>query len=164
MRDGERYALYLKADDAALKSAKSLAPRWIYIFAIDHSGECTLLYPDPGRGNEGNRQPYAQFGEQPKFEPLIALPLPGGNPNHFSIAEPFGVDTYFLLTTESPIETGVFTSEGVRTKAGTRGAPADPLSEMLSEVNTGTRAAKRPATPGTWSIERLTVRSVPKDR
>ncbi len=128
----------------------------MYVFAIDHSGESTLLYPDPARGNEGNRQPYAQFGEQPKFDPQIALP--GSN---FKIDEPFGVDTYFLLTTESAVDTGVFTSEGVM-HLGSRGAPADPLSEMLSEVNTGARAPKRVATPGTWSIERLTVRSVAK--
>jgi hypothetical protein len=161
MREDERYKIYLKADEPALKTAKNLAPRWIYVFAIDHFGACTLLYPEPGRGSEGNRQPYAQSGEQPKFEPLIALP---GSDFDFSIAEPFGVDSYFLLTTQDPIDPAALTSEGVRTKGGTRGAPADPLSEMLSELNTGTRAAKRPQTPGSWSIESLTIRSVAKDR
>lgn len=159
VRDGENYKLYLKAD-ADLKSAKNLARRWVYVFTIDSFGECTLLYPSAARGNEGNLQPYAMVNEQPKFEPLIALP---GDKYDFSIAAPFGVDSYFLLTTQEAIDPSVFTAEGVRTRAGTRGgAPADALSQMLSDVNTGTRAAKRAETPGTWSIELQTVRSVPK--
>jgi hypothetical protein len=161
MREDEKYKIYLKADEPALRAAKNLAPRWVYVFAIDHFGACTLLYPDPDRGNEGNRQPYAQVGEQPKFDPLIALP---GRQYDFSIAEPFGVDSYFLLTTQDPIDPAALTSEGVRTRGGTRGAPADPLSEMLSELNTGTRAAKRVETPGTWSIDSLTIRSVAKNK
>jgi len=161
MREDEKYKIYLKTGEPELKAARNLAPRWVYVFAIDHFGACTLLYPDPNRGNEGNRQPYAQFGEQPKFDPLIALP---GGQYDFSIAEPFGVDSYFLLTTQDPIDPAVFTSEGVRSKGGTRGAATDPLSEMLSDLNTGKRAAKRVETPGTWSIESLTIRSVAKDR
>ncbi|MGA7241319.1 MAG: caspase family protein [Bryobacteraceae bacterium] len=157
-RDGENYKLYLKADEAELKSAKILSRRWVYVFTIDSFGECTLLYPETGRGNEGNLQPYTMVNEQPKFEPLIELP--GAN---FSIAPPFGVDSYFLLTTQDAIDPSVFTAEGVRTKAGTRGGAAtDALSQMLSDVNTGTRAAKRVETPGTWSIELLTIRSVAK--
>jgi hypothetical protein len=80
------------------------------------------------------------------------------------IAEPFGVDSYFLLTTQDPIDPAALTSEGVRSKGGTRGAPADPLSEMLSDLNTGKRGAKRVETPGAWSIESLTIRSMAKDR
>jgi hypothetical protein len=158
VRDGENYKLYLKADEAELKSAKNLTRRWVYVFAIDSFGECTLLYPVTGRGNEGNLQPYAMVNEQPKFEPLIALP---GDKVDFTIAAPFGIDCYFLLTTQEAIDPSVFTAEGVRTRAGSRGgAPADALTQMLSDVNTGTRAAKRVETPGTWSIELQTIRSV----
>ena len=157
VRDGEKYKLYLKADEAALKSAKNLTRRWVYVFIIDSSGASTLLYPDSSRGNEGNLQPYAQLGEQPKFEPLIALP---GGDFDFQVSSPFGVDSYFLLTTQDAIDPSVFTAEGVRT--GTRGAPADPLSQMLSDVNTGTRGAAKAETPGTWSIEVQTIRSVAK--
>jgi hypothetical protein len=158
MRRNDKYKIYLKADEAALKNEQNLSPRWVYVFAIDHFGACTLLYPASERGNEGNRQPYAQFGEQPKFDPPIALP---GGKYDFSIAEPFG-GGHFLLSTQDPIDPGVFNAEGVRTRGGTRGAPADPLSEMLAGLNT--RAAKRVETPGTWSIESLTIRSVGKDR
>jgi hypothetical protein len=150
VRDGENYKLYLRADAAALKSAKNLARRWVYIFTIDSFGECMLLYPASARGNEGNLQPYAMVKEEPKFEPLIALP---GDKIDFSIAAPYGVDNYFLLTTQEAIDPSIFTAEGVRTRAGTRGgAPADALSQLLSDVNTGAKAAKRAETPGTWSI------------
>jgi hypothetical protein len=158
VRDGENYKLYLKADEADLTAA-NLARRWVYVFVIDSFGECLLLYPAPGRGNEGNLQPYAMTGEKPKFEPSIALP---GGKMDFTIAEPFGVDSYFLLTSEEAIDPAAFTAEGVRTRAGTRGGVEDPLSQLLSDLNTGTRAAKRTETPGTWSVELRTIRSVAK--
>lgn len=160
VRDGENYKLYLRAREEDLKSAKNLARRWVYIFTIDSFGECTLLYPASARGNEGNLQPYALVNEQPNFEPLIPLP---GDKVDFSIAAPFGVDSYFLLTTQEAIDPSIFTAEGVRTRAGTRGGVvADALTQMLSDVNAGTRAAKRAETPGTWSIEIRTIRSVAK--
>jgi hypothetical protein len=158
VRDSDNYKLYLRADQADLKNSKNLARRWVYIFTIDSFGECALLYPASARGNEGNLQPYAMVNEKPKFEPLIAL---SGDKYDFSIAAPFGVDSYFLLTTEEPIDPSIFTAEGVRTR-GARGGAADALSQMLSDVNTGTRAAKRAETPGTWSIEIRTIRSVAK--
>ena len=100
------------------------------------------------------------MGEQPKFEPLIALP---GGDFHFAVAEPFGVDSYFLLTTQDAIDPTVFTAEGVRTRGGTRGGAApDALSQLLSDVNTGTRGAAKAETPGTWSIEVQTIRSIAK--
>ncbi|HEX3880910.1 MAG TPA: caspase family protein [Bryobacteraceae bacterium] len=158
VKDGDNYKLYLKADEAALKDPASLARRWVYAFAIDSFGECTLLYPDPARGNEGNLQPYTMNGAKPKFDAEIALP--GAE---FSIAAPFGVDSYFLLTTQEAIDPNVFTAEGVRTRGGARGGAApDALTEMLSDVNTGTRAAKRAEMPGTWSLELQTIRSVAK--
>jgi hypothetical protein len=122
-----------------------LPRRWIYIFTIDSFGECTLLYPAAARGNEGNQQPYAMVNEHPKFEPLLALP---GDKYDFSIAAPFGVDSYFLLTTQEAIDPSVFIAQGVRTK-GARGGAANALSQMLLDVNTGARAANRAETPGT---------------
>lgn len=157
VHDGENYKLYLKADETAVKNAGRLARRWVYIFAIDSFGECTLIYPAEGRGNEGNLQPYTMTGEQTKFEPLIALT---GAKFDFTISAPFGVDSYFLLTTQDAIDPSVFSAEGVRTRSGTRGAPEDPLTQMLSDLNTGARGVKKSETPGTWSVEGQTIRSV----
>jgi len=161
VRDGEKYQLYLKADEAALKNTKDLAQRWVYIFIVDSFGQSQLIYPAIEHGNEGNLQPYAQFGDHPKFEPLIALT--DADKFAFSVEAPFGVDSYFLLTSQEPINPAVFSAEGVRTRAGTRSAAvADPLSELLSDVNTGSRGVRKAETPATWSIEVQSIRSAPK--
>ncbi len=155
--ENERYKLYLRAAEDALKNPQVLTPRWIYVFAIDHFGKGSLLVPVLGHGNEGNHLPYAQAGEHPKFDPLIPLDAAEYD---FSIGEPFGVDSYFLLTSQEPIDQpDLFEFEGLRTRAATRDA-ADPLTDLLSGLASGTRAPHRAQTPGTWSIESLTFRSV----
>jgi hypothetical protein len=161
-KEGEQYKLYLRADPAALAAGDSLAPRWVYVFVIDHFGNGTRIFPPPGRGNEGNRLPYAQVGAKPDFQPL--LPLAGETPEaDFEIGSPFGVDTYFLLTSDNAIDNPeVLQFEGVRTEAGTRGA-SDPLTSLLSSASSMTRGVSPHPVPALWSIETLTFRSVPKD-
>ena len=160
-QEGEAYKLYLRAEPTALAARDGLAPRWVYVFAIDHFGNGTRVFPQPGRGNEGNRLPYAQVDEKPDFQPLI--PLEGDAPEaDIEIGSPFGVDTYFLLTSDNAIDNpDVFNFEGVRTEAGAREA-ADPLTGLLSSESSMTRGNPRPV-PAVWSIETLTFHSVPKD-
>ena len=161
-KEGERYKLYLRANPSALAARDSLAPRWVYVFVIDHFGDGTRVFPPPGHGNEGNRLPYAQVGDKPDFHPLI--PLSGGSAEaDIEIGSPFGVDTYFLLTSDNAIDNPeVFHFEGVRTEAGTRGA-SDPLTELLSSASSMTRSGNPRPVPALWSIEALTFRSVPQD-
>jgi hypothetical protein len=161
-KEGDQYKLYLRADPAALASPGSLAQRWVYVFVIDHFGDSTRVFPPPNRGNENNRLPYTQVDEKPNFQPLI--PLAGDSPAaDFGIDAPFGVDTYFLLTSDNAIDNPeVFNFEGVRTQTGTRGA-ADPLTDLLSSTSSMTRGVSLRAIPALWSIETLTHRSVPKD-
>ena len=161
-KDGEKYKLYLRADPSALAARGSLGPRWVYVFVIDHFGNGTRVFPPAGRGNEGNLLPYAQAGEKPDFQPLI--PLSGDSPEaDFEIGTPFGVDTYFLLTSDTAIDNPeVFNFEGVRTAAGTRSA-SDPLTDLLSSASSMTRGGNPRPVPAQWSIETLTFRSVPKD-
>jgi hypothetical protein len=158
-KEGERYKLYLRADPSALAARDSLAPRWVYVFVIDHFGDGTRVFPPPGRGNEGNRLPYAQVGDKPDFQPLI--PLTGDSPDaDIEIGSPFGVDTYFLLTSDNVIDNPeVFHFEGVRSEAGTRAA-SDPLTDLLSSASSMTRGAATRPVPALWSIETLTFRSV----
>jgi hypothetical protein len=162
LKEGEKYKLYLRASPSALAARDSLLPRWVYVFVIDHFGDGTRVFPPPGRGNEGNRLPYAQVGGKADFQPLI--PLSGESPEaDFEIGSPFGVDTYFLLTSENPIDNPeVLHFEGVRTEAGTRGA-SDPLTSLLSSASSMTRGVSPRPVPALWSIETLTFRSVPKD-
>ncbi|MGA3016286.1 MAG: caspase family protein [Bryobacteraceae bacterium] len=161
-KEGEQYKLYLRADPAALAARDSLAPRWVYVFVIDHFGNSTRVFPAPNRGNENNRLPYTQVGDKPNFQPLI--PLAGDSADaDFGIDAPFGVDTYFLLTSDNAIDNPeVFNFEGVRTATGTRGA-SDPLTDLLSSTSSMTRGVNLRAIPALWSIEALTHRSVPKD-
>jgi len=161
-QEGEKYKLYLRADPSALASGGSLTQRWIYVFVIDHFGDGTRIFPPPGRGNEGNRLPYAQVGDKPDFQPL--LPLSGDSPDaDFEISSPFGVDTYFLLTSDNAIDNPeVLNFEGVRTETGTRGA-SDPLTSLLSSVSSMTRGVSLRPVPALWSIETRTFPSVPKD-
>jgi hypothetical protein len=161
-KEGEQYKLYLRADANALAARDSLTPRWVYVFVIDHFGDGTRVFPPPGRGNEGNRLPYAQVGEKSDFQPLI--PLSGVSPDaDIAIGSPFGVDTYFLLTSDNAIDNPeVFNFEGVRTEAGTRGA-SDPLTDLLSSASSMTRGAGARPVPAMWSIETLTFRSVAND-
>jgi hypothetical protein len=161
-KEGEQYKLYLRADASALAAGAALAPRWVYVFVIDHFGDGTRIYPPPGRGNEGNRLPYAQVGGKPDYQPLI--PLSGDSPEaDFEIGAPFGVDTYFLLTSDNAIDNPeVLHFEGVRTETGTRGA-SDPLSDLLSSASSMTRGVSLRPVPALWSIETRTVRSVGKE-
>jgi hypothetical protein len=161
-KEGEKYKLYLRADASALAARDSLAPRWFYVFVIDHLGTGTRVFPPPGRGNEGNRLPYAQVGDKPDFQPLI--PLSGESPEaDFEVGSPFGVDTYFLLTSDHAIDNPeVLNFEGVRTEAGTRGA-SDPLTDLLPSASSMTRGAKTRPVPAMWSVETLIFRSVARD-
>ena len=66
MRDGSRYKFYLRADEKDLQRLNHVvAPRWVYIFAIDHFGKGSLLVPDRGRGNEGNQFPHKPDPDSP---------------------------------------------------------------------------------------------------
>jgi hypothetical protein len=104
--------------------------------------------------------PYTMIHEQPRFEPSI--PVTGAEEYDFSVSEPFGVDSYFLVATDEPIDNpDVFDFEGARTRGGVHPAYADPLTAMLSEVGAPTRAPKPRQVPAQWSIESVTIRSVP---
>ena len=160
LRDGEKFKLYLQANPDAVKNPQGLEVRWVYVFVIDHFGKGSLIFPAPGHGNEANHLPYAQVGDRPKFDALI--PLSGEKAEYdFSISEPFGVDSYFLLTSREPLDNpSVLDFDGLRTRGGSRGA-GSPLMSLLSDMSEGSRGATRAQVPGTWSIERVSFRSVP---
>jgi len=161
LRDGSKYKMYLKADPK--NPTGIVALRWIYIFAIDHFGKGTLLFPVLGRGNEGNQFPpkAPEASEASAAKPLVAV-NGDGDEEDFSVGPPFGTDTYLMLTTEEPIDNPeIFEFDGARSKGSTRGIHSEnPLTALLSGVGNTTRAALRPV-PTSWSVERLTFRSVP---
>ncbi|HXW68706.1 MAG TPA: hypothetical protein VEJ88_03780, partial [Dissulfurispiraceae bacterium] len=77
-----------------------------------------------------------------------------------------GVETYILLASEETIpDPEVLEFEGVKTR-GTRSPGASrgddtPLAKLLHGIGSATRGQKPPA-PTNWSIQRVTVKSMPK--
>jgi hypothetical protein len=142
---GEKYALVLRA----ARPLARVQPRYVYVFVIDSAGTSTLLFPR-STGSVESRFPLPPGQAAP---PEIPLGITGT----FDISPPYGVDTYFLLTTDEPLPNRwILEWNGVRSGAG----PQSALEELLMLTATGSRSPRR-ATPSSWSIERFFFESVP---
>jgi hypothetical protein len=138
---GEKYELVLRA---VLPFPPHIPPRYLYAFVIDSYGKSTLLFPQ-NTGSVENRFP----ASPPPTE--IAL----GDDSAFEASFPYGVDTYFLLTTEEPLpDPSIFERPGVR-------APNEltPLEKLLALTASGARTVSI-ATPSKWSITKTTYESL----
>jgi hypothetical protein len=159
--EDEEYRPALEADPAQLRRLEEdgrLNPRFIYVFSIDRSGKSTLIYPPASTGNEGNRLPRIDDGAEAPA--LIEL---GSKDDTIQIAGPFGVDTYILLATATPLpDPGVLEFDGVQVAPSKRGA-GDPLADLLAGLGSGRRRGPA-AAPARWTITRYPFRSVPKAR
>lgn len=139
---GETYVLVLRAQ----KPPARVQPRFIYVFAIDSHGTSALLF---GSSSVENRFP------SPAATPPTEISL--GITGTFEIAAPYGVDTYFLLTTDEPLPNPrILEWDGVRAGAP---QPQSALEELLLVTGSGSRA-RRHVTPSTWSIERAVFEAV----
>jgi hypothetical protein len=117
----QTYELLLRASGVL---PKQVPPRYIYIFVIDRFGRADVLFPR--NGSVENRFPLGD--PAPAVIPLATV----------EIGPPYGIDAYFLLTTDEPLpDPGVLSLEAVRTRAGSV------------------------VTPSTWSIEQVLFESVP---
>lgn len=135
---GEAYPLVMKADGARAPK------RFVYAFAIDSYGQSALLFPP-----SGSVENHFPIGETAPGE--VAL-------GRIRITPPYGVDTYFLLTTAEPIaDPWVLQWDGIRGQP-----PMTPtaLERLLAATSSATRSPASIATPVKWSIERVTVESV----
>ncbi|HEV7427331.1 MAG TPA: caspase family protein [Thermoanaerobaculia bacterium] len=134
---GERYEPVLR-----IISPVHIPKRYLYAFVIDSTGRSTLLFPPPSAGSVENRfQPAPTDTE-------IAL----GDASAFSASPPYGVDTYFLLTTEEPLPNPTILEwDGVRAPEA-----LTPLEQLLLQP---TRAIGV-AVPTKWSITKTTFESL----
>ena len=150
--EGDTYGLVLRAEG---KITASTPRRWVYVLAIECSGEGQLLYP---RSGEGNFLP--ERGPEAKAWPTeIDL---SGTSGAFSIGSPFGVDTYILLTTADQIaDLSAFNFSGVLQAA--RGGPISPLAQLLGNTSANTRGVN-PAVPVNWSVQYMPIRSVAAEK
>ncbi|MEA2342568.1 MAG: hypothetical protein QOF63_737 [Thermoanaerobaculia bacterium] len=135
---GEKYELVLRVISQPLPA--HVPNRYVYAFVIDSNGKSTLLFPPPTAGSvENHFQP---------TETEIAL----GEPSAFAASPPYGVDTYFLLTTEEPLPNPTILEwDGVRSPEA-----LTPLEQLLVDP---TRALGT-AAPTKWSIVRTTFESL----
>lgn len=141
--DGEPYTLVLRG---ALPMPPAVKPRFVYVFVIDSSGRSTLLYPFAEAGSVENRYP------DPNTAP-VDIPLDG---SAFVAAEPYGIDTYVLLSTDEPLPNpSILEWDGVRAPR----IPGSALEELLMLTASGARG-KPITTPASWSIERVSFESV----
>lgn len=144
-RGGEEYEIELVADSAALSRVEQ---RHIYVFTIDAFGKGSLLYPQGG--DVENRAPFALAdGRWPTSVPL-------GPRSRFGIGEPYGVDSFLLLSSDEKIELAAFQWEGVRNLFRGGG----PLAALLQSAGNRTRGTAAAAPLG-WSIDRVVIRSTP---
>jgi hypothetical protein len=137
-------------DDAMAPTA--FDRRFVYVFAIDSAGSSTLLFPRGAAGAVENRLPVAvpDSTELPREITLAA----------FRVAPPFGIDTFMLLTSATQLaDPTVLEGEAVRRMEMTRGS-TDPLTQLLAQQRSTTRGAAA-STPPSWSLERLSILSVP---
>jgi hypothetical protein len=138
----ETYPLIIRA------TAEQAPKRYIYVFAIDSYGQSSLLFPQSG--SVENRFPIGDDA------------LPEVELGHFRVTPPYGVDTYFLLTTEEPLANPwVLQWDGIR---GDRPKTESALEEVLIRTSSATRSPARLTTPVEWSIEHVIVESVPPRR
>jgi hypothetical protein len=115
------YSIVLRAP---VLLAEPLVARYYYIFVVDSHGNSHLVFPRTGSAE--NRLPIGDRG---------AAEISLGAPSAFRIAPPYGIDTYFLLSTEEPLPNpSILEWDGVRARRALAGIP--------------------------WSIERITLESV----
>ncbi|HEX7152295.1 MAG TPA: caspase family protein [Thermoanaerobaculia bacterium] len=144
VRGGQRYKLRLHAKSPGT----TVERRHYYVFGIDSYGRSVLLFPL--RGSVENCFPVERDGAA--AAPVIDV---GG----LRITEPYGLDTYFLISTDESLPNPrVLESSGVRTR-GPHGGTA--LEELLSRTGGSSRASESVGVPPLWSIDRLFIRSVP---
>lgn len=140
--------------EIVLRRAPGTTPRkqqqYAYVFAVDSHGRSTLPFPEGG--SVENRVPRSLPGPRE-----IRL----GNGTVFVVGPPYGVDTFFLLTTDEALPNPwVLEWDGVRTRSPEL---LTPLEQLLLLTHSGTRTAS-PVTPATWSLERVVLESVPATR
>ncbi len=139
--DGEQFKLFLQLDPRYKEMTTTR--RWVYVFAISQQGQGTLLFPRAGSGNEGNHLPRAEKDERAMASatPLIRLL---DQPVDMEIGEPWGTDTYILISTKEAIPNpGIFEFDGVQSTRGAeaRGPSGSPLQDLLDSCGNSTRGA-----------------------
>jgi hypothetical protein len=151
LRAGEAYRLIARS--AGSPGPFAVAPRYLYVFTIDSFGTTTLLFPRAAQGSVENRFPVSTASDDGS-----AGEIPLGAQPAFRVVAPFGIDSFFLLSSEEPIPNPwVVQSTGVRSR-GPRGTTR--LEDLLSQIGSAARGVSPERLPVHWSLEQLTFETV----
>ncbi len=162
--DGKNYDLILKADPKAFSDF--IPTRKAYVFGIDSDGQSTLLFPKNDADDQTNRLPpdskptdgcnppdSSSLAEQSPYSEICVATI--------VVQPPLGVDTFFLVTTDQPIgDLSIFRGNPVKSSEA-RGN--NPLADLLLQV-AGNEKMRGGVAPENWSIEHVSVLSVPAGR
>jgi hypothetical protein len=141
--NGDILKLLLETDTANLAEWDG-SKRYTYVFSIDSKGEMQLIYPLSG--SVENRMPLLSSSGVPLNQMKLGGVL-------LRVSEPFGIDTYILLTTNEPIpDPGIFNQKGVKT----RGEDSSGIMKLLN-IGSGTRGEPIPIS--SWGIQKLVLKS-----
>jgi hypothetical protein len=141
VREGEHYTFALVPTGP--KPRRPVQSRHVYVFVLDSDGRRQLIFPNPDAPSalvaDGALIPLAQAG--------------------FTVGPPYGMDTYFLLSTVEPLpDPTVLASDGVRS----RGGGSDEATAPVKLLYEGEETRGAVPTASQWSIERLYVHSQPR--
>lgn len=152
-RAGESYDLVLRRDPSI--SPDRVPSRWVYVLVVDSDGRVQPLFPTDGLG--GNRLPLDSAGA--RVAPAeLTLPRDA----LITIGAPYGIDTFVLLATATPIDPDVLSVDPARgQQRGAAPAVGDPLSRLLARVGRR-RGAGTDELPAAWSVQRVMLLSEPE--
>jgi hypothetical protein len=141
---GQPYEVVLRAPSLPSR----VQQRFVYVFVIDSFGKADVLFPRSG--SVENRFPLSSKAPYPAEIPL-------GDAGSFEAASPYGLDTYFLLTTDEPlVDPAVLTWDGVRSRV----PQAHTALEQLFLLINGNRRTGAVVTPSEWSLEKVSYEAV----
>ncbi len=157
MSPGENYHFGLLLDSVNAPM-NAIIVRYCYIFTIDCKGKMSLFYPDVTFGSENNAIKYVPFSKTR----LDIFPNKGKVEFQMDPRGPFGFDTYFLVTSDVPLNTDVFESDGVITRAGSK--PNQSALDNLFANNGAKTRGPQPPVATHWSVQKFQYQSVPKGK
>jgi hypothetical protein len=146
---GVPLAISIEADEDYL--AKKIDAKFIYVFTIDINGKMQLIYPSAADGNSQNKFPFFKEGLPAKDFVIL---------DGMEAADPVGTDNYFLIASKEPITSfnKIFNQDGVR-GVPEGGDDPNPLAALLGMGNEATARGIKSATPATWNLLRLAVKT-----
>ncbi|MBS1808762.1 MAG: caspase family protein [Acidobacteria bacterium] len=150
--ENEEYDLDLIANPNR-PAGRPITPRYLYVFSINSKGKSKLCYPES----------LAEKGEVEHKHPIGPEEQEKINLWSFGVGDPFGIDSFILITSVEAIPgvAAALNFEGVRTRGQVGEQHPNPLTRLLYQTGSATRAGYT-FIPSDWSIQRISLQSVPQ--